>query len=241
AGRGFSRQAVDGRLRGPDRTPPTQPNERVRVLRVRFVRDLLRGLDGNVWARPGEHSDHHRPERVANRLPDPSRGEARTRDHERSLAIESTQLGSDLVDASGSEHDERFAVLAGHARKIGTRGPTHRTAGRPHHARRGGGPGGLKSGLESHAGEPPETGPVIVCGSVGFASLHWTIVPCTTVRSSGAKACTAYTESPHPAVAGTVTVETPAVTVRLPAIPGWILQKSWSVLVAEVPVYSSTT
>src|SRR5436309_12732732 len=58
----------------------------------------------------------------------------------------------------------------------------------------GGGPGGLKFGLESHTGELPEIGPVIVCGSVGFASLHWTVVPRTTVRFSGAKACTAYTE-----------------------------------------------
>src|SRR5207245_8844343 len=78
----------------------------------------------------------------------------------------------------------------------------------------GGGPGGLKLGLESHAGEPPETGPVIVCGSVGVASIHSTIVPCTRVRSSGAKACTAYTESPHPPVQVRVTVETPAGTAR---------------------------
>src|SRR5437867_3769758 len=89
----------------------------------------------------------------------------------------------------------------------------------------GGGPGGLKFGLESHTGELPEIGPVIVCGSVGFASLHWTIVPWGTLRSSGAKACTAYTESPQPAVA--VTTPGPGmgtVTVKLPAIPGWILQ-----------------
>src|SRR2546428_10968316 len=79
-------------------------------------------------ARPGEHSDHHRPERVADRLPDPSGGEARARDDARSLATESTQLGGDLVDAPRSEHDERVAVLAGHARKIGARRSPHRQA-----------------------------------------------------------------------------------------------------------------
>ncbi len=42
---------------------------------------------------------------------------------------------------------------------------------------------------------------------------------------SGAKVCTAYTESPQPAVAWTVTVETPATTTRVLVIPGWILQK----------------
>src|SRR5438128_10938384 len=80
----------------------------------------------------------------------------------------------------------------------------------------GGGPGGLKFALESQM----RAGPVIVWGSVGFASLHWTIVPWTTVMFSGAKACTAYTESPQPAVAWTVTVETPVTTTSVPVIPG---------------------
>src|SRR2546428_13790005 len=98
----------------------------------------------------------------------------------------------------------------------------------------GGGPGGLKFGPESHTGEPPKTGPVIVCGSVGFASLHWTVVPRTTGRISGAKACTADTESPHPAVAVTVTGESPAVMGLVPALPGSSLQKERQVSVGQV-------
>src|SRR3989442_4830921 len=73
----------------------------------------------------------------------------------------------------------------------------------------GGGPGGLKFGLESHTGEPPETGPVIVCGSVGFARLHLTVGPRTTVKVSPAEALTAYTQSPHPADASNVNIPKP--------------------------------
>jgi len=128
ARRGSSRQAGDGRLRGPDRTPSAQTDEHVRVQRVRFVRDLLRGLDRNVRARPRKHSDHDWPECVADRLPDASEGEARARDDVRSRPPESAELGGDLLDASGGEHDQRLAVLARHARKICTRSSTHRQA-----------------------------------------------------------------------------------------------------------------
>src|SRR2546428_10869616 len=79
----------------------------------------------------------------------------------------------------------------------------------------GGGPGGLKFGLESQVRAGPET----EWGSVGLASLHWTIVPRTTVMFSGAEACTAYTEPPEPPVGCSAPGETPATTTTVPAIP----------------------